>query len=93
MQQAFDSLHQLERLGRFEGTPGKKTLDPDQTAHMEHNDAWQSAAFSNLVTHFGRFGLDTVSSMEEAVAYSYALAELFGAQQIFTGVNNATDTS
>ena len=83
LQSALNPLSQLERLNRFSDIPEKLIPSNDKTAHMEYKGNWIDVAFENIASNFGKYGNETVSSLEEAVCYSYTLAELFGSHKVF----------
>lgn len=83
LQSALNPLSQLETLNRFSNVPDKLVLDVDETANLEYNESWMGVAFEKIVSNFGQYGYEAVSCLEEAVCYSYTLADLFGSHQLF----------
>ena len=82
MQGILGPLSQLEIFGRFERIPAKRLLPTDESAYMQHQGTWQELVAEKLVAHFGRDGMEAVSSVQEAVCYAYTLAEIFSTEQI-----------
>ena len=83
LQSTLYPLSQLDTLERFSQVPQKLILPNDETANMEYNESWTNIVFEKIVSNFGQYGNQTVSSIEEAVCYSYTLAELFSSHQLF----------
>jgi len=50
---------------------------------MEYNSSWMNIVFEDIAGNFGKYGTETVSSVDEAVCYSYSLARLFGSYKIY----------
>ena len=76
-------IHTLNTLNGYSEFGSAKKLKEDKTAHLEYDESWMRAAFEILVEKFGINGTDTISSIQEAVSYTYAIADLFGSKKIF----------
>jgi len=83
LQSALNPLSQLERLNRFSDIPEKIIMSKDESAYKDYDENWMGVVFEKIVTNLGKNGHKTVSSVEEAVCYSYTLADLFSSQQLF----------
>lgn len=83
IQSTLGPLSQLRAMGRCEPVPEQRLLPSDQTAHLKFEGNWQTLAADFFADTFGRFGLDTVSTISEATFHAYALGSAFGAESIF----------
>ena len=76
-------LFQEDIQKTFLKIPIEKKCKDDRSAHLAFDNGWKKTFFDEMVNAFGMNGKDTVSSVEEAVCYSYSIARLFGSSQIF----------
>lgn len=83
LQGALLPLSNLDLLKRFDEPAHKLVLPDDNSAYMKHEGNWQDIVAEHMASNFGKYGMDTVSSVQEAVTYSYTLADIFNTKQIF----------
>lgn len=83
LKKSLSTIVQLERFDRFSEIPEPRKLSNDESAHVEFNSSWMDITFENIATNFGRYGTETISSVEEAVCYSFSLAKIFNSNRIF----------
>jgi len=58
-------------------------MEEDKTALLALNAGWHKLAMEHLVDTFGRFGMDAVGCVAEAVMYANAFGEKFDAQELY----------
>lgn len=83
MQQILNPLGQLEEMSLF--LENAKPLIPqkDNTEYTFVNSSWMRQTLEKIIPMMGLNGESTISSLEEAACYSYALSDSFNSDKVF----------
>jgi hypothetical protein len=83
IQSIHSDLVALEILGMASEIPEKRILSEDSSTHMPIAQGWDRLIAEDTVDLFGRYGIDAISCLGEAIIYTNALATVFGANKVF----------